>query len=280
MTEKYIYVSIGGGLAVPSGYIKNDAGKAEFIGYAANGVTAPPQLTAAQVKSSYELELMTAEELNKLKILSTEKNSNMAKDYNSSAINSYENLAGQKGLYREESAGMGPMEQTLSVTLDATKLTADSVKVLLGDGSDGMRLNGEGVKLATDAGGEGLVIDGPMGKNTLVWLSNMANNGMMRLHWAQFTDTATGGDWFAIGKPARKAYQNLEGDISGVNVPFQLYKGGDTQQPKYQILPDFRFDLSNMTALILTLKKGDVIQLNFKLRSITAVFGQKLVGGR
>ena len=275
---KYIYIDKGGGLADPTGYA-TDGDQLVYVGFSSDGVKAPYNVPSGKIKLDKNLVLMSVKNFENLV---NNKAKAMAKDYSQigAPINSAETTTGAVVKYREETPSVSSPIQTLVVTLDGSAMAANtSALVLIGDGARGAQYAGAGVTSAENgdiAGGP--VVRGNFGVQTLNWVRNMCANGTIILQEMQLTSTGTNPTtYFSKGVVAKMLSINPEASVQESNINMDITQDGSQFQQNVRRFADFKYTLSNRTALRFLIEAGDILTMNFKIRAVSDVYGMRLV---
>ena len=268
--EQYIFIDSGGGYARPSGFALID-GSAVYVGTMADGVEAPAKVAISKLKNNGLAIVMSPKQF-QAKINNSK---TMAKDYSKSTINVAETVSGKKALYREEVAGDFSNLQTLTVTLDGSAIGAgESVVFLLGDGAKGIEYAGGGT---SDPTYSGLVVDGNFGANTANWIKNKVNGGAIRLKTMQLTSGGKNANtYFNKGTVVQALSIDSQAAIKRANINMNINQDGSQFQQFIRRFPNFRFLLSNDTALGIRIDSGDILTLTFQYVSDSEAHGMVL----
>jgi len=276
---KYIYIDKGGGLADPTGYA-TDGDQLVYVGFSSDGVKAPYNVPSGKIKLDKNLVLMSVKNFENLV---NNKAKAMAKDYSQitgAPINSAETTTGSIVKYREETPSVSSPVQTLVITLDGSDMAANtSALVLIGDGARAAEYAGAGV--TSQANGDitgGPIVRGNFGVQTLNWLRNMCANGTIILQEMQLTSSGTNPTtYFSKGVVAKMLSVNPEASVQESNINMDITQDGSQFQQNVRRFADFKYTLSNRTALRFLIESGDILTMNFKIRAVSDVYGMRLV---
>jgi hypothetical protein len=280
---KYIYLRNEDGTVSPSGYLMEN-GQLHYVGLTipdgkGGTVTLSPNMRASKILSKPNLfKLMPRGEF-ELNFKGNTKNENTAMNHGEKrAIQLKENVNGQVGTYREESAytGQGKIVN-FSIVLDYTgadPAAPDEIPVIIGDAGGLIEddLGADSV-LAEQVGTFGLKINGTYGDKTLSRLKQIISGVPYRVHYYQ--GTANADDyWDRTRQDTVEALPNFS--FIKNEMPLNLFQDGTQFNEKIRRVDNFRFTMSTMTAIVQRLQKGDRVTLNFKLQSIGIVSGFEL----
>lgn len=281
---KYIfYKDPADGMAVPTGYALDLTGNFIAIGYIVNGFQVPPRVNTGYVLSRPNISTLMERDLfignlrkQNLPLIpyptqntgatpstaNLNNSQNQNQMYNNSqnpAIVPVESVSGQLTTARtEQPYNEGGEILTLNISLDNSGAAATS-QILIGDGAD--LIDNQLGGLTTDPA---FVVGGTYGVKTLDILRSLSLRGI-RMH--VFQAEANASAYFSTGTPVKKLYSNIQGSIQSVVVDFNLNQDGSQFNDKIRRIGDFRFLITEMSAIFVSLEPGDVLNITMKVQS-------------
>lgn len=266
--EKYIFFAENDNTATASGYsIDTAEGTLKYIGFSAAGQPIP-RTVAKQIliKKPGLFLIMTREEFKTIN--NNTNNEKIMYDKNGSII-PVENVKGQLQTGRVESPfGGGGEIMTVRVTYDYTTVTVPNavpvMSTLIGDAFGMMRAVSPTLDNLTAAKGNGLVETGTFGSSTTSVLRSMSTKGV-RFHI--FQAEAAAASYWTNKVPARLLTANVQGSAQAIDMNFQLFQDGSQFNANIRQIPNFRFTISERTAIQILVNEGESAAFTFQARA-------------
>jgi len=274
MEQRYIFISKGNSTAAPSGYTINEASQLNYVGYVLDGVKLPGVVKLETLQARPDLFLIATDmQLQKIKENqnSTTTNTNTTKMDKSTMFNSIlpaENVGGQNELVRMETPENGNasiITVNIALNYSTPDVGAPTASLLIGDGFDIIKTANPTFDNVEAAVAAGLVIGGTFGTSTLTILKNMSIKGV-RFHI--FQGEANAASYWSNKVAARQLETNPQGSTNFVDMDFQLYQDGSQFNDKIRQIPNFRFSISEWTALQIIVLPGETVNLTMKYQSV------------
>jgi hypothetical protein len=257
--EKYILIDQNGA-GQPSGYSLKDGGEISKIDVK-NAVTVPYQ----KINQNLFI-LVTEEQFNQ--IFKNHQSKIMQK--NSSFVMA-ENVAGQEKLSRIETpfgGGMTEITLTLSINYSApTNPAGPDLKLLLGDSANAMKTKDSTLDTLAACVANNCIIDGTFKTGTVAVINDFAKN---QLRFSGLQAEANASSYWGNKVPARLLSSNIQGNPTTLDVDFNQNQDGSQFNDKIRRLPEFKFTLSDFTAMQISVNKGETLSVSFKIKSYGA----------
>lgn len=277
MEQRYIFISKGNSSAAPSGYTINEAGALSYVGFVVDGNKIPGIVQTAELMKRQDLFLVITD--TQLQTLKEKQNSNTTKQntttMNNDSKNQFfntimpaENLGGQAELVRMETPDNGTasvITVNIGLNYSTPDVGAPIASLLIGDAFDIIKTANPAYDNTEAAVAANLLITGTFGAKTLDILKQMAIKGV-RFHI--FQGQANSADYWSNKVAARQLETNPQGSTSFVDMDFQLYQDGSQYNDKIRQIPNFRFTISEWTALQIVLNPGETVNLTMKYQSV------------
>jgi hypothetical protein len=266
--EKYIFFAENDNTATASGYsIDTAEGTLKYIGFSAAGQQIPRTVgKQILIKKPGLFLIMTREEFKTIN--NNTNNEKIMYDKNGSII-PVENVKGQLQTGRVESPfGGGGEIMTVRVTYDYTTVTVPNavpvMSTLIGDAFSMMRAVSPTLDNLTAAKGNGLVETGTFGSSTTSVLRAMSTKGV-RFHI--FQAEAAAASYWTNKVPARLLTANVQGSAQAIDMNFQLFQDGSQFNANIRQIPNFRFTISERTAIQILVNEGESAAFTFQARA-------------
>lgn len=262
---KYIFTESGNN-AVPTGYAIDPAGAVIYVGFEIDGKRVPAMVQKSKVLSRQDIAVVTTGE--KFNQIIKQNNSNKM-DRNFAILNA-ENVSGKAQAVRMETPeGGGTDVMVINVVYDYTSPTAPGtpLSVLIGDAFDMIKSRQPSLHNLAAAKANGLVEAGTFGSSTTDILRKMSTKGV-RFHI--FQGEAGAASYWTNKVPARLLTANVQGSAQSIDMNFSLYQDGSQFNDKIRQIPNFRWTISEFTAIQISVNDGEYASFNFHARSTGA----------
>ncbi len=266
--EKYIFFAENDNTATASGYsIDTAEGTLKYIGFSAAGQPIPRTVgKQILIKKPGLFLIMTREEFKTIN--NNTNNEKIMYDKNGSII-PVENVKGQLQTGRVESPfGGGGEIMTVRVTYDYTTVTVPGavpvMSTLIGDAFGMMRAVSPTLDNIVSAKANGLVETGTFGSSTTNVLRQMSTKGV-RFHI--FQAEAAAASYWTNKVPARLLTANVQGSAQAIDMNFQLFQDGSQFNANIRQIPNFRFTISERTAIQILVNEGESAAFTFQARA-------------
>lgn len=266
--EKYIFFAENDNTATASGYsIDTAEGTLKYIGFSAAGQPIPRTVgKQILIKKPGLFLIMTREEF---KTINNNTNSEKIMYDKNGSIIPVENVKGQLQTGRVETPfGGGGEIMTVRVTYDYTTVTVPNavpvMSTLIGDAFGMMRAVSPTLDNLTAAKGNGLVETGTFGSSTTSVLRSMSTKGV-RFHI--FQAEAAAASYWTNKVPARLLTANVQGSAQAIDMNFQLFQDGSQFNANIRQIPNFRFTISERTAIQILVNEGESAAFTFQARA-------------
>jgi hypothetical protein len=263
---KYIYIDSGRGSVYPSGFAIDEKGQIIEVGKSDEKGRAFPIVKTAAVLPGNLFSIWTQDTFNKFQ-QQTKQTTTMQRNNELSFINT-QNVGGGTEIGRVENPFNGGQELiTVKLVLDYSSPLApgDNLSTIVGDGSDVIRSVNPTYDNTATAVANGMKVDGTYGSKTLDVLKALSQN-LMRFHNLQ-AEASAASYWNNKSFAVKQLSANGQGSASGINVDFSLYQDGSQFNDKIRNIPNFRFTISNFTALQILVNNGESVTYTFKFQS-------------
>jgi hypothetical protein len=267
--EKYIFFAENDNTATASGYsIDTVTNTLKNIGFSAEGQPIPRTVRKEiLIKKPSLFIIMTREEFKTINN-NTNTNEKIMYDKNGSII-PVENVKGQLQTGRVETPfGGGGEIMTVRVTYNYTTVTVPGalpvMSTLIGDAFGMMRAVNTGLDTLAAAKANGLVETGTFGGSTTSVLRAMSTKGV-RFHI--FQAEAAAASYWTNKVPARLLTANVQGSAQAIDMNFQLFQDGSQFNANIRQIPNFRFTISERTAIQILVNEGESAAFTFQARA-------------
>ena len=281
MKSRYIFIKTPDGYCKPSGYTMT-GDQLQYVGFvmpdgkggkvhlyaktSCSKVLSRPDVAILMNEAQFEQLVPTKKNL--------EKNNSSMDHMSSKTIILSETPQGKIKTAREETPyGEGGQLIELSLTLDYTNPAAgapQALPVVMGDGA-GIVKNYTPDSILADQIAAGLVIDGTHGANTLQIFNDLIKGAPLRLHTYQ--GEANNASYWTKGNPAQTVEAGIQGSLKKNNLALNVFQDGTQFNREIRQIADWRFIVSQVTALVQTVQQGDLVTLHFVGRSVGVVTG-------
>jgi len=299
---QYIFIK-NGDLAQPSGYAIDNNNQLKYIGMEVNGNRAPSMVAASDILTRPDIAILM--DYNYFKTLAVAQNIDLTNNNlnflnnNQTAVNNmmYTNNPTPSGRVGNLSPTIVPVETvrgamqtgrietpfqsggeiiTFQLSLDYSNPTGPGTdaSILVGDAFDIIKTLNPAFDNLTAATANGFVTGGTYGAKTLEVIQKLSTKGV-RFHI--FQGEATAASYWSNKVASQLIYANAQGSSQFINMDFQLYQDGSQFNDKIRQIPNFRFTISEYTAIRILVNNGESVNFTFKFQSTGAANVMELV---
>jgi hypothetical protein len=297
---QYIFIK-NGDMANPSGYAIDNQNILKYIGFEVNGNKAPNIVSAADILTRPDIAILM--DYNYFRTLAIAQNL----DINNNTNFFNQSQTQNRMMYNVNPTGAGmvgnvnptviPVETvrgamqtgrvetpfqsggeiiTFQLSLDYSNPTAPGTdaSILVGDAFDIIKTLNPSFDNSVAAAANGFVTNGTYGVKTLDVIQKLSTKGV-RFHI--FQGEATAASYWSNKVAAQLIYANAQGSSQFINMDFQLYQDGSQFNDKIRQIPNFRFIISEYTAIRILVNNGESVNFTFKFQSTGAANVMELV---
>jgi hypothetical protein len=295
---QYIFIK-NGDTAQPSGYAIDVNNNLKYIGFEVNGNKAPAMVSAADIQARPDIAILF--DYNYFRTLATAQNIDLNNN------NNFFNLQNRNSMYNVNPTPSGmvnnlnpaivPVETTrgalqtgrietpfqsggeiitfqLSLDYSAPVAPGTDASILVGDAFEIITTLNPTFNNLIAAVGNGLLVSGTYGSKTLEVIQKLSTKGV-RFHI--FQGEAAAASYWSNKVAAQLIYANAQGSSQFINMDFQLYQDGSQFNDKIRQIPNFRFTISEYTAIRILVNNGESVNFTFKFQSTGAANVMELV---
>lgn len=297
---QYIFIK-NGDYAQPSGFAIDSSNNLKYIGFEVNGNKAPAMVNASDIMQRPDISILM--DYNYFKTLAVAQNID---------INNNTNFFNQQQQNRNSMYNINPTPAGMVGNLNPTVIPVETVRgsmqtgrvetpfqsggeiitfqlsldysnpiapgtdasILVGDAFDIIKVLNPTFDNATAAKANGLSVSGTYGGLTLEVIQKLSTKGV-RFHI--FQGEATAASYWSNKVAAQLIYANAQGSSQFINMDFQLYQDGSQFNDKIRQIPNFRFIISEYTAIRILVNNGEAVNFTFKFQSTGAANVMELV---